>query len=273
MARKFICVWAPWFRTEIETHTHPEWVHLPLAIYSLESRQRDLLEVSPCAAHAGLTVGMSLREAQLRCPKAILVADDRPRYGKAFLPVIDALDCFSPQVEETDLGMAFADATGLTLLYGSDLELCRKIQIAIRESTVHRVNVGLAGSKFAAEIVARTADPSGIGAVLETDAMHLAQLPLTMLPLSKKTIKQLNLLGVCDLGAFAALPANTVRSKYGVEGHIAQKMASGLDDRPIKPRLRPLGFEETTEFEWGEQNLDRVAFAIQSMATRLAHRL
>ena len=192
MARKFICVWAPWFRTEIETHTHPEWVHLPLAIYSLESRQRDLLEVSLCAAHAGLTVGMSLREAQLRCPKAILVPDDRPRYGKAFLPVIDALDCFSPQVEETDLGMAFADATGLTLLYGSDLELCRKIQIAIRESTVHRVNVGLAGSKFAAEIVARTADPSGIGAVLETDAMHLAQLPLTMLPLSKKTIKQLN---------------------------------------------------------------------------------
>jgi protein ImuB len=216
---------------------------------------------------------MSLREAQLRCPKAILVADDRPRYGKAFLPVIDALDCFSPQVEETDLGMAFADATGLTLLYGPDLALCRKIQIAIRESTVHQVNVGLAGSKFAAEIVARTADPSGIGAVLETDAMHLAQLPLTMLPLSKKTIKQLHLLGVCDLGAFAALPANTVRSKYGAEGHIAQKMASGLDERPIKPRFRPLGFEETTEFEWGEQNLDRMTFSIQSMATRLAHRL
>ena len=273
MDRKTICAWAPWFRTELEARAHPEWAALPLAVYRPRSRHRELLEVSPGATRAGLAASMPFKEAQIRCPEAVFVPDDSSKYERAFLRVLDLLDRFSPVVEDAGPGLAFVDAAGLEPLYGPDLELCRKVQATIKEETGHLVRVGLAGSKFAAEIAARTADAGGVAATLETDAKYLAKLPLEMLPLPEKATAQLRLLGVRDLGEFARLPANTVRAKYGEEGRAAQKLAAGRDDRPLEPRVRPLVLEEKVEFEWDEHNLDRITFALQALADRLARRL
>jgi protein ImuB len=270
---KTICVRAPWFRTELEARARPDWAGLPLAVYRPRSRHRELLEVSPGATSAGLTAGMPFKEAQIRCPETVFVPDDPPKYEQAFLRILDLLDRFSPVVEDAGPGLAFIDATGLEPLYGPDLELCRKVQTTVKEDTGHRVHVGLAGSRFAAEIAARTADAGGVAAALETDAEYLAKLPLEMLPLPEKATAQLSLLGVRDLGEFARLPGNTVRAKYGEEGRAAQKLAAGRDDRPLKPRSRPLVLEEKVEFEWDEHNLDRITFALQALADRLARRL
>ncbi len=273
MDPKTICVQAPWCCTELEDRARPEWADLPLAVYRPRSRHRKLLEVSPSATRAGLTAGMPFKEAQIRCPEAVFVPDDPPRYEQAFLRILDLLDRFSPVVEDAGPGLAFIDATGLEPLYGPDLELCRKVQTTIKEETGHRVHVGLAGSRFAAEIAARTSGAAGVAAALETDAKYLAKLPLEMLPVPEKVTAQLSLLGVRDLGEFARLPANTVRAKYGEEGRAAQKLAAGRDDRPLKPRSRPLVLEEKVEFEWDEHNLDCITFALQALADRLARRL
>ncbi len=273
MDSKTICVRAPWFRTELEARAHPDWAAPPLAVYRTRSRHRELLDVSPSATRAGLIAGMPFKEAQIRCPEAVFVPDDPPRYEQAFLRILDLLDRFSPVVEDAGPGLAFVDATGLEPLYGPDLELCRKVQTTIKEETGHLTHVGLAGSRFAAEIAARTVDAGGVAAALETDAKYLAKLPLEMLPLPEKATAQLSLLGVRNIGEFARLPTNTVRAKYGEEGRAAQKLSAGRDDRPLRPRSRSLVFEEKVEFEWDEHNLDRITFALQALADRLARRL
>ena len=65
------------------------------------------------------------------------------------------------------------------------------------------------------------------------DAEYLAGLPLEMLPLGEKALKQLRLLGVRDLGEFAALPENTVRTNYGEEGWAGGQYFASLG--PIRP--------------------------------------
>ena len=88
MDPKTICVRAPWFRTELKARAHPEWADLPLAVYRPRSRHRELLEVSPSATRAGLTAGMPFKEAQIRCPEAVFVPDDPPKYEQAFLRIL-----------------------------------------------------------------------------------------------------------------------------------------------------------------------------------------
>ena len=271
--RKTLCVWTPWFRTELEAREQPEWAELPRVIYRPRSQKRELVEVSPGAGAAGLEAGMSFKEAQLRCPPAVFIPDDPAKYGRAFERVLDVLDRFSPVVEDAGPGLVFADATGLEPLYGPDGDLVRRVRAAVQEATGYVSRVGLAGGGFAAEIAARTAGDVGVAVAMAADAEYLAGLPLEMLPLGEKARKQLRLLGIRDLGEFAALPENTVRTKYGEEGRAARKLAAGRDDRRLEARERPLVLEEEVEFEWEEHNLDRITFALQALADRLARRL
>jgi protein ImuB len=271
--RKTLCVWTPWFRTELEAREQPEWVELPRAVYRAGSQKRELVEVSPGAAEAGLAVGMSFKEAQMRCPPAVFIPDDEAKYRAAFARVLDVMDQFSPVVEAVGPGLAFMDATGLEPLYGPDADLVRRVRAAVQEATSYVGRVGLAEGGFAAEIAARTAGDDGVAVAMGADAEYLAGLPLEMLPLGEKALKQLRLLGIRDLGEFAELPANTVRAKYGEEGGGAQRLAAGRDDRRLEPRERPLVLEEEVEFEWEEHNLDRITFALQALADRLARRL
>jgi protein ImuB len=271
--RKTLCVWTPWFRTEMEAREQPEWAELPRVIYRPTSQKRELVEVSPGAAAAGLAAGMSFKEAQMRCPPAVFIPDDAAKYAEAFARVLDVLDRFSPVVEDAGPGMAFMDATGLEPLYGPDADLARRVQAAVQEATGYVGRVGLAEGGFAAEIAARTAGDDGVAVAMGADAEYLAGLPLAMLPLGEKARKQLTLLGIRDLGEFAKLPANTVRAKYGEDGWGAQRLAAGRDDRGLEPRERPLVLEEEVEFEWEEHDLDRITFALQALADRLARRL
>ncbi len=273
VSRKTLCVWTPWFRTKLEAREQPEWAELPRVIYRPTSQKRELVEVSPGAAAAGLAVGMTFKEAQMRCPPAVFIPDDETKYAQAFARVLDVLDRFSPVVEDAGVGLAFMDPTGLEPLYGQDMDLACRVRAAVQEATGYVIRVGLAEGGVAAEIAARTAGDDGVAVALGTDAEYLAGLPLEMLPLGEKVLKQLRLLGIRDLGEFAKLPVNTVRAKYGEEGWRAQRMAAGRDDRRLEPRERPLVLEEEVEFEWEEHDLDRITFALQALANQLARRL
>ncbi len=109
--------------------------------------------------------------------------------------------------------------------------------------------------------------------VATSDRAYLAEQPVERLPLNERTLANLQTLGIATIGAFAALPANAVRTRYGVEGAQAWRLAHGEDPRPLRGRTRPLVLHEAVDFEWEEHNVDRLAFALQALAQRLAARL
>ena len=135
MDRKTLCLWIPHFRTTVEAQTQPSWSAQPLAIYARQANQRRLIEVSAAARRAGLRPGMAVKEAAQRCPHGIYVADDPPRYARAFEAVLDVLDRFSPVVEDAGVGLAFADAAGLGPLYGADAALGARVRRDVEAGT------------------------------------------------------------------------------------------------------------------------------------------
>ena len=216
---------------------------------------------------------MAVKEAAQRCPHGVYVADDPPRYTRALAGVLDVLDRFSPLVENADVGLAFADAAGLEPLYGPDAALGARVRRDVAAETGQAAHIGLAAGRLAAEVAARTAGAATVTVVSSADRDYLAEQPVERLPLDERTLAHLQTLGIATIGAFAALPANAVRTRYGVEGAQAWRLAHGEDPRPLRGRARPLVLHEAVEFEWEEHNVDRLAFALQALAQRLAARL
>ena len=109
--------------------------------------------------------------------------------------------------------------------------------------------------------------------VSSNDRAYLAKQPVDRLPLPERTIAHLRALGIATIGAFAGLPANAVRTRYGTEGAQAWQLAHGEDPQPLRGRTQPIVLREAIDFEWEEHNVDRLTFALQALAQRLATRL
>ncbi len=171
------------------------------------------------------------------------------------------------------MGLAFMDVAGLERLYGSDSGLCERVYREIHEYTAQTAWIGLAESKFAAEVAARTSGEGRVNVIETDDDQYLAGQAVDLLPLPEKALAQLRLLGVDSMGGFAALPRNSVRLRYGTEGLLAWRMAQGDDRRPVEGQERALILEDVVEFEWDEHNFDRITFALQALSERLATRL
>ncbi len=216
---------------------------------------------------------MAVKEAAQRCPQGIYVPDDPPRYAQAFEAVLDVLDRFSPVVEDAGVGLAFADGAGLEPLYGPDTALGTRVRREVEAATGQAAQVGLAAGRLAAEVAARTAGDEGVAVVSGEDRAYLASHPVDRLPLDARALGHLRMLGIGTIGAFAELPANAVRTRYGVEGARARRLARGEDPQPLKGRPRPIVLDEAIDFEWEEHNVDRLTFALQALAQRLAARL
>ena len=177
---------------------------------------------------------MAVKEAAQRCPQGIYVPDDPPRYAQAFEAVLDVLDRFSPLVEDAGVGLAFADAAGLEPLYGPDASLGARVRRDVEAGTGQAAHVGLAAGRLAAEVAARTAGDAAVAVVSSNDRAYLAKQPVDRLPLPERTIAHLRALGIATIGAFAGLPANAVRTRYGTEGAQAWRLAHGEDPQPLK---------------------------------------
>jgi nucleotidyltransferase/DNA polymerase involved in DNA repair len=257
----------------VEAQTQPSWSAQPLAIYARQANQRRLIEVSEAGHAAGLRPGMAVKEAARRCPQGVYVPDDPPRYGKAFGAVLDVLDRFSPVVEDAGVRLAFADAAGLGPLYGPDVALGARVRREVEAATGQIAQVGLATGRLAAEVAARAAGASGVAVVSGKDRAYLAEQPVDRLPLDERTLRHLRMLGIVTIGAFADLPVNAVRTRYGIEGAQARRLACGEDPQSLKGRTQSIVLDEAIDFEWEEHNVDRLIFALQALAQRLAARL
>ena len=247
--------------------------------------------------------GLPLREAESRWPQVTYRADDPEAYARAFVPVLDVLDRFSPTVEWGGAPItgapgppaaspwpiptpyaAFLDGAGLEALYGPEDRLGARIVATVAEEAGHEARVGIADGRFAAWAAAlgwpMPLDPATSrrhGAVRVVapglDAAFLAPLPAAILPLPPQARARLARLGVETVGRFAALPPNALRHRLGPDGVRAARRAAGLDDGPLRPRLRPLSIRDAVELDWAESNPDRLRFLLKRLADRLGARL
>jgi nucleotidyltransferase/DNA polymerase involved in DNA repair len=201
---------------------------------------------SPLARECGVSVGLSLRQALLRCPTLqvkelpVQVCED------AHATLLSTLAQTGLPVEAPSWGSAYVDLHSVTLQHSSPqakadaqtlcADLGRQVRHALGQSL--QPALGWDTGKFTARAAAlRT--PAGQMRLVsaEDEVRFLNPLPLILLPLPEPAVQQLYWLGIRTLGRFARLPKAAVQQRFGRAGTLAQQWAQGRDDRPVRPTV------------------------------------
>ncbi|WP_229073752.1 DNA polymerase Y family protein [Actinoplanes sp. DH11] len=227
-----------------------------------------VLACSEAARRDGVRRGLRRREAQSRCPQLIVVEHDPGRDARAFEPVVAAIEDVVAGVEVVRPGACAVAARGPARYFGGEEAAAERIVEQVAQACAVECQVGIADGVFAAGIAART------GLVVEVGGTRdfLSAVPVSALEKPDLT-DLLNRLGVKTLGEFAALPGSDVLTRFGFEGALAHRLASGSDHRPLAVRQPPLDVAVEESYDEPLERVDVAAFAGRALAERLHERL
>ncbi|MEU0100466.1 DNA polymerase Y family protein [Streptomyces sp. NPDC006267] len=235
----------------------------PLAVI----RGEEVVACSEQARAAGVRRRMRLRSALSRCPGLRVVERDLEAEVRRFETVVGQVeDVVMPRVEVIRPGLLAGPVRGPSRFWGGEEAFAERLAAAVAEAG-HPARVGIADSVFTAALAARKGEiiPAG------QDAAWLAQYPVGVLGLRDTDL--LRRLGISSVGAFAALPADRVASRFGPQGRAAHRTARGLETRPLTARAPGVDYSVARVLEPAEARSGALAFVARAVADELHQRL
>lgn len=187
--------------------------------------------------------------------------------------VLEALTRLLPRVGVEGRGTFACDLRGTGRLLGAPEQVGARIVETLERSRIAAA-VGIAERPFAALVAAeRAAAGEVVRVAAGEERAFLAPLPLTVLPLDEEVREELALLGIRDVGAFAALDRGAVLDRFGRSVAAAHALARGEDATEVRgsaPRRRVVARRS-----WDAPIVEReqLVFALKSLIDPLAAEL
>jgi DNA polymerase-4 len=230
---------------------------------SYEARKFGIHSAQPVAKAMGL------------CPHGIYLPVRMGRYVEVSKQVFEIFYRFSPLVEPLSIDEGFLDVTGSARLFGTPVDIVKKIKRAVVEEIGLTVSAGVAPCKFVAKIASDLHKPDGLTVVPEGKVTEFLE-PLSIERLwgvGKETQKALALLGVQTIGDLSRIPSDVLEMKFGKHGIHLHLLSQGIDNRVIETQreAKSIGREDTFPEDLIEMNT--VNRELLSLATRVSRRL
>lgn len=222
-----------------------------------------MVAVNDLARQAGVVPGMERRQAEGVCPTAVSLDRDPGTESARFEPALAVVEDLIPRVEIVEPGWLFVPVAGAVGYYGGEDVLVERVAKELDRVTAG-ARLGVADGPFAAQWAARTTDSV---LIVDDDAAFVAGLDVSALD-HDDMVATFRWLGVTTLGQLAALPRETIASRFGSPGLAAHRLASG-EDRVPAPRDIPPDLDAEGRYEEPLQLLDQVGFAAREVAGRL----
>lgn len=263
--RSIGCVVLAHFRACLELARRPELADQPGLIVDRSGSRPQVADLLPAAA--AIQPGMTLEQALALDPRAIVLEADEPHYERGFERLLDRLGEVSDRVERSELGIAYVNLDGLAQMHGGEAELHEALLAAIPGEFGPRVGVG--PNRFTAFVAARTRSSPGLSLVEGDPARFLAPHPIGLLPLTPDLLEELGILGLHRLGDVAAQEPEALLDRFGREGRRAWELASGIDERPLRPRAPDERVSETISLPSGANSLELLRLAVDTLVARV----
>ncbi|WP_333595217.1 DNA polymerase IV [Anaerospora hongkongensis] len=267
MQRYIIHVDMDAFYASIEQRDKPELAGAPVIVGGLSNRGV-VATASYEARKYGVHSAMSMAEARRRCPEAVFITPDHRKYSFVSAQIRQILDRYSPLVEPLSLDEAFLDVTGMDGLYADPADIARRIKEEIKQQLRLTASAGVAPNKFLAKLASDLQKPDGLYIIRPgEEAQVLAGLPVRRLwGVGEVTAASIAKLGIRTIGQFAAADPKLLERHIGRDVYDLQRLARGLDDRPVVPdqQIKSVGNEETFDqdlYQWDEIEKQLLLFA------------
>ena len=278
LPRVFLHVDMDAFYASVEQRDHPEYRGKPVVVGSPPDQRGVVATASYEARTFGIHSAMPSREAGQRCPHAIFLPPDMPRYEMVSAQVFAIFDRYTPFVEGLSIDEAFLDVTGSQRLYGSGEEIGRRIRADVRSELALTCSVGVAPNKFLAKLGSEIDKPDGL-TVLPFDpkaiVAFLRPLPVTRLwGVGKVTRQAFDRAALHTIGDVQDAPPALLQSVVGPHNaaHL-RALAFGEDSRDIELDIREKTISREHTFLHDEKSratLDDVLFElVEDVARRL----
>lgn len=269
---RIACILVPHFPVAVERARDPSLGRRPVVVG--DEGQKNVLDCSPEAEAQGVRAGMPLRQALALCRDALFLAAHPALYRKTFDSVLDALEGFSPEVEDGGPGCAYLNADGLALHYEGELDMGERIIRTLHDATGLAASVGVGEGKFVSWTAAVTSEPGQVCTVPSSkEADFLRPLDVSLLPASADTLRRLLLYGLRTIGDLAALPLGPVQAQFGREGKRLWELARGIDSGPLRPRRKEEALAELVRFPAPAVTVEALVAASRRLLVRLHWRL
>jgi len=249
-----------------------------------------VIDANPEARALGVRRGMPLGSAHRLAPEATFVEADPDADRSTAEAVFEALAAFSPGLAgSTDhadpaFGLFEVQADGLEPLWGAEPVLVGRLAAALGGSppgadaganpagtNAVGVNVGAAGTRFAATIAAVHARPDApILVPPGGEAAFLAPRPAGLLTTDTDIRARLSRFGLRRIGAVADLPASALVARFGAEGARIHARAHGEEIDPFCPRRTPERLALTVPVEPPVEDLEPLRFVLHRLVVALA---
>jgi protein ImuB len=251
---------------------------------------------TPAARRVGVGAGQRRREAQGRCSGLVVHERDESAEARAFEPVVQAVETFTPRLELTRPGVVTFATRGPSRYFGGDEALAGHLLAQVdavlaplgwSRAAGPTLRIGVADGPFAAGLAARRgtglrgpnaesgALPPGWVSTPGITIIPPGDTPRFLAPRSVHLLDRPELsavlarLGVLTLGDLAALPAADVVARFGADGVTAHRLAAGLDERPPAAADPPADLTVTAELDPPAERVDAAAFVAKAMAAEL----
>ncbi len=254
------------FFATAEIARRPALAGLPVIVGGRKGGRGVVCAASYPARPYGIHSGMSIAEAERRCPHAVFLPVDGAYYGDLARRFRAILLSYSPLVQMTGPDEAAIDATGMERVSGPPELIALDIRRRVREELALVVSIGLATGRTTAKIAAKTAKPDGFRAIPPgKEAAFLAPLPVAAMPgIGPATERALHAIAVTTLGELARVPEAQLRARFGDLGPALARHARGEDTTPLVVGhvMKSVGHERTLRENTRDRTLLRATLAI-----------
>jgi DNA polymerase-4 len=259
----------PGFWIAVEESMRPELRSRPVIIGGLPHQRGLVREANLRAQNCGVRPGMSLSQAYQHCPDGVFLMPNPASYEALWEEICSILSAYTPLVEPLEMGHAVCDLSGCERRWTSIGDTALEIVLQVRRRGITPW-VGVATNRLVAQMASTTVGPDGVTVIEKgQERAFLADLALASLPeIDPRMALTFQVLGLRTVGQFAALPAPSVKQRFGSDGERLHRWARGIDPRPVLPP--PDRHSITARYECEDGSIEEAAEAIRRLAETCA---
>ncbi len=258
-------------RRRLEAWRDPVVMLDTVEVRSLKDRGKARVIALTLQAEAeGVEMGMTASQAQARCGRLQLLTREPEEEDAAQADLLGCAGRFTPDFEETRLGICTLDLFGAGLSGEAFAEDAREILAAARL----QARIGVAHNPDLALLTAKIADPVRImpREIAEIQA-ELGPLPVSILEPGEALAEILRLWGIRRVRDLLALPRDELAERLGPEATALWDRASGREFRLLKLVREPRVFVQEMELDYQVESLEPLLFLLRRMLETLVTRL
>ena len=248
----------PRFAAEVQALGNPGLRRRAIAVHHCGR----LVSCSRQAEQAGLTVGMSLGQAQAVCPGAEFIAYIADHYRDLHRQALDICATYAKAVEPVSLEEIFLDLDGMDAM--------AEVADAVGDGGF-TCRTGAAANKLVARIAALVRPGTAVAA--GNEGAFLAPLPISQLwMLDGEALEHLQALGIHTIGLLQQTPMAQLTLRFGRMARRLSELAFGQDASPVRPLYPPQVIEARTSLD-GMGEAAALEACLRQLAGRVAAQL